>query len=188
MANYPSDEQAVEMTKQVTQAQIEFWRHETLFHWQFWFLLVLLIIPWFIWYKLSDKKRFVSLGIFLLLYMILAITFDEVFTALSLRYYPHKLIPLLTRLTATDYSVVPILFTLAYQWFVPWKRFFGAITVMTMFISFVGEPLFKLLGLYVLIKWKYYYGFPVLLAMGLLSKWIVDTIMAVAQKESEMNQ
>lgn len=188
MITYPSDEQVVEMTKQATQAQMEFWRHETLFHWQFCFLLAVLIIPWFIWYKLSDKKRFLSLGLFLLLYMVLTITFDEVLTALSLRYYPHKFIPLLTRLTATDYTVVPLLFTIAYQWFASWKRFLLAITVVAMFISFAGEPLFKLLGLYVLINWKYYYGFPIFLAMALLSKWLVDTIMAVAQKETNMRQ
>lgn len=185
MASYPTDEQLVEMTRRLTQAQIEFWRQETVFSWPWWLLAAMLILPWFAWYGLADKRRLVSLGIFLLVFMVLAITLDEAITSLSLRFYPHKLVPLLTRLTSTDYSVAPIMFTLAYQWFTSWRSFFRAAAVAAALISFVGEPVFKWLGFYVLIKWQYYYGFPVLLGMGLAAKWLTDRITAAAQAAKE---
>jgi len=125
MQNYPSDEQLVEMTRQLTQAQIDFWRHKTLFTWQWWFLVVLLIIPLIAWYKFADKKRLLQLILFFLLVMVMSITFDELFTILALRIYPHKFIPVLPRLTSVDYTIIPILFTLAYQRFVTWNSFWG---------------------------------------------------------------
>jgi hypothetical protein len=178
MENYLSSTELVEMTKQLVLAEFVFWKHETIFKWHWWVLIVLFFAPWLAWYKLADKQRLLPLVLFLLFIMVQAITFDEIFSIMPLRIYTHELIPVLPRMTALDYVVVPIMFTLAYQRFVAWNCFFWANTAVASFISFVGEPLFKCLGFYVPIKWKYFYGFPVLLAMGLLSKWLVDTIMA----------
>ena len=154
MQNYPSDEQLAEMTRQLTQAHIDFWRQETLFSWQWWFLLVMLIIPLIAWYKFADKKRLLQLVLFFLLVMVMSITFDELFTILALRIYPHKFIAVLPRLTSVDYTIIPIMFTLAYQRFVTRNSFWGAATALALFVSFAGEPLFHWLGLYVLIQWK----------------------------------
>jgi len=175
-------EQLGQMMRQVTQAQIDLWWQGTVFTWRWWTLVVFVIGPWLIWFKLVDKKRFIQLVVFLLVSMVLTLTADEVFTCLPLRIYPHNLNPLLYRSFSLDYALIPILFTLIYQRFVAWNSYFWAATVLALLISFVGEPLFTLLGLYLLIKWKYYYGVPVYLVKGLFSKWLVDTIINKAQK------
>lgn len=180
-------EQLSEMMRQVNQYQIEFWRQETLFTWRWWVLVLLLFAPWLVWYKLADRKRFLQIVLFLLFIMLLTMTADEIFTSLPLRFYSHNLNPLLYRSLSLDYSLIPIMFALIYQHFVAWNNFFWAVTILALFISFVGEPLFTWFGFYVLIKWKYFYGVPVYLAAGLLSKWFVDSIMAKARKARETN-
>lgn len=180
--NYPSGEQLGEMTKQIIQAHIDFWRQDTLFTWRWWVLVVLLFAPWLVWCKLAEKKRLVPLSLFLLFIMVMTMTFDELFCCLPLRFYPHNLNPLLYRSMPLDYALIPIIFTLIYQRFVAWNSFIWAVTALALFISFVGEPLFTSLGLYVLIKWTYFYGVPLYIAIGVLSKWLVDTITAKAQK------
>ncbi len=180
-----SGEQLAEMMRHVNQTQIEFWRQETLFTWRWWVLVLLFFAPWFVWCKVADKKRLLPLVLFLLFIMVLTMTVDEIFTCLPLRFYSHNLNPLLYRSISLDYAFIPILFTLIYQWFVTWNNFFWAVTVLALFISFIGEPLFMWLGFYVLIQWNYFYGVPVYLAAGLLSKWFVDALLAKTQKARE---
>jgi len=60
--NYPSDEQLAEMMRQLTQARIENFLGQHIGTWRWWVLVILLIAPWFIWYKLVDKKIYNYIG------------------------------------------------------------------------------------------------------------------------------
>ncbi len=110
--NYPSDEQIVEMTRLLTQARIENFLGQHIGTWKWWVLVILLIAPWFIWYKLVDKKRILEVTLFGVIIMIVTITLDEIGYVLSLWSYPIEVIPILSRLTSIDYTMLPIIFML----------------------------------------------------------------------------
>lgn len=57
---------SIEATKQaqeiLTQIKIEHWLKEEVFRIQWWIQVVVLISPWFIWWKLVDKKKIVEIS------------------------------------------------------------------------------------------------------------------------------
>lgn len=182
MATYPSAEQVAEMRRLVTQARTEHWLGEDCGSWRWWVLLVLLIAPWFVWYKLADNKKLPELVMFGLIVMVFSITLDELGFMLGLWNYPVDVVPMFSRLISVDYTVVPIVFMLTYQYFPTWKRFFWALVAVSAVFSFIVEPIIVYLGFYVILKWLYWYSFIIYIVMGLLSRWLVVTIFQMARK------
>lgn len=172
MANILPIEQMAEMSRTLTQARIENWLGHEFGSWRWWVLLALLVLPWFVWYKSADRKRLPEIVLFGLVVMVFTITLDELGFELSLWSYPVDVIPIFPRLTSVDYSVVPVVFMLIYQFFPDWKGFFQALVAVAAVFSFVVEPVIVKLGFYVLIKWTYWASFIIYIPMGLLARWI----------------
>lgn len=177
-----SIEQLGEMMKQLTHETIENWLVYGLGTWRWWILLVLLIVPWFGWYKVVDKKRLDELIMFGLVVMVFTITLDELGFVLSLWGYPVDVIPIFPRLTSVDYTVVPIIYMLTYQCFFNWSNFFWALVAVSAVFSFVVEPIIAKLGFYVLIKWTNWASFLIYIPMGLFSRWIARIVIDVQHK------
>ena len=182
MTNYPSVEQLAEMAKLLTQGRIENWLGEALGSWRWWTLVILLIAPWLVWFKLANKKQLIELTLFGLIVMVLTITMDWLGFMLSLWNYPVDFIPLLPRLSSVDYTVVPIVYMLTYQHFSTWKSYFWALTVVSAVFAFIVEPIIAHLGFYVLIKWLHWYSFIIYIIMGLFARWIARKIVNITQK------
>lgn len=102
--NYPSTPELAEMVRLLSKARMDNWLAEGLGTWRWWVLLIMLIVPWFIWYKYVDKKKLHEIVLFGLLIIIADITLDEIGFELSLWYYPVDVIPLFPRLTSIDYT------------------------------------------------------------------------------------
>lgn len=184
MQNYPTDEQLAEMTRLLTQARIENWLEHGFGSWRWWLLLILLIIPWFIWYKIADKKKLAELVMFSLIIMVFTITLDELGFVLSLWYYPIEVIPMFPRLTSIDYTMLPIIFALLYQYFPTWKSFFWALVALSGVFSFIAEPIIIYLGFYVLIKWAHPYSFIGYIIMGLTARLLARNIVDITRKNN----
>ena len=86
-------EQLGEMMKELTHGTIENWLAHGLGTWRWWVLLGLLIVPWFGWYKIADKKQLDELTLFGLVVMVFTITLDEFGFVLALWTYPVDVIP-----------------------------------------------------------------------------------------------
>lgn len=185
MQNYPTDEQLAEMVRLLTNARIEHFVHHEVGTWHWWVLVVLLIIPWFVWYKLADKKRLVELVMFGLIVMVYTITLDELGFELSLWSYPIEVIPMFPRLTSADYTVIPVIYMLTYQCFSTWKSFFWALVGISAVFSFLVEPIIVYLGFYVIIKWAHWQSFIGYIIMGLSARWIARIIMDVTRKVND---
>lgn len=180
MTNHPSNEQIAEMMRQLSEARIANWLDDKIGSWRWWVLVGVLIMPWFIWYKLVDKKKLPEISLFGLVVMVFTITLDEFGFAACLWNYPIEVIPIFPRLTSADYTVVPVVYMLLYQYFPTWKSFFwGLITISTVF-SFIAEPLLVYFGFYIIIKWLFWYSFIIYIVMGLLSRWIARKIFDIA--------
>ncbi|WP_236639226.1 CBO0543 family protein [Pelosinus sp. UFO1] len=182
MQNYPTNEQLAEMGRILTQARIENWFENTFGSWRWWVLVVLLIFPWFIWAKIVDKKKLHELALFGLLIMVSSITLDEVGFVLSLWNYPINVIPIFPRLTSADYTAIPIIYMLIYQYFAIWKSFLWALIVISVFFSFVIEPSIMKLGFYVLINWSFLYSFILYLVVGLSARWLTKLLVNTTHK------
>ncbi len=155
----------------------EHWRSNELFTFDWWFLLILSIVPWFIWWKLLDKNRKTSIIMFGLFIALFSAIFEHIGENVALWWgYKTRLIPTLTFLFPFDFTFLPVSFMLVYQFFNKWRSFVKGMLVLSLGGAFVFEPLLHWMDIYVLYTWKYVYSFPIYFAMGIFFKWLVQKI------------
>lgn len=162
--------------KRLTDLRFEYWKKFEVFKPVWWVLLFLTIAPWVIWLKLIDRKRFFSISFVGFLVMIISVELDIIGNELSLWQYPHKLIMFGPRLLTADFSMLPVLYMAVYQYFPRWKSYLIFSLLLALFISFIGEPIFVLLGIYEKLVWKYWYSLPTYFCISIFVKWLTDKL------------
>jgi len=182
MNEVPSFDHILDIQDLSIQLQIQHWLKYELFTPQACLLLGMLILPWFVWWKLVDKKRFLEIIIFGMLICTAATILDEVGCQLNWWDYRYDIEPLFPRLIPMNFTVLPIMYMLIYQYFTKWKSFITANIIASALFSFVGEPLFSMTGIYVLLKWKHYYSFPIYFILAIIFKLILNWIKKVPQQ------
>ncbi|WP_139490212.1 CBO0543 family protein [Brevibacillus dissolubilis] len=179
---YPSYEQ-VQQTKEILQnIAYQHWISDEFLSWKWWLLLVLAIVPWFIWWKLVDKKRLPQILIYGMLLAMMAIVLDSIGTELLWWSYPDKLIQTMPPLLPADLTLVPTLFMLVYSFFPTGRGYFNGMLGMSLFSAFVGEPLFIWLDFYRLHEWHLVYSLFFYLSSNAIARWLVDRIYEVSKK------
>jgi hypothetical protein len=155
----------------------EEWLQNDLFHFKWWLLLALFILSAYGWWKVVDKSRLVEIALYTALISIIALVLDELGEELTLWDYPIDLIPLFPPITSIDLASLPIAYSIIYQYFNPWRKFIIATTFMAAIFSFILEPLFVWGGIYQTITWKYYYGFPIYIALAICTKAVINKLI-----------
>lgn len=173
----PCFEQIQEMQKQAIELQIYSWTHNEVFSFQWWLLMALLIVPWFIWWKLVDKKRLLEILLFGFLVITVATTLDEFGCQLNLWEYPYDIEPLFPRLIPVNFTALPVIFMLVYQYFPEWKSFIRANVIMAVVLSFIAENILKWAKIYVLLKWESYYSLPIYIMIGISLRWLLGVLL-----------
>lgn len=176
----------LEIQKNLKNTSMDYWFDYVFNTWQWWLNIATLIIPLFIWWKLVDKKRLLEIAVYGFFASVFAVFFDVIGETLVFWDYPYLVIPMDYILIDTDYSVLPIAYMLAYQYFSSWKGFIAANTVLSAIFSFLAEPLLVLLGLYELHGWKYIYSFPIYVAIAIVSKGI--TVFFLKSQAASLNK
>ncbi|HYF82410.1 MAG TPA: CBO0543 family protein [Clostridia bacterium] len=177
----PEQQVIVNLQKLLHQVRFSDWINNDIFTFGWWVLLLSLIIPWFIWYRLVDKGRLKEMLLYLAMTSSIAILLDEIGSTLTMWVYPVKVIPILPRLIPANYSMVPIIFVLIYQYFPKWKSFIIANIILTFVFSFILEPILVWMNLYDLITWKYIYSIPTYLFTAILLKWFIEKIKLIQE-------
>lgn len=163
------------MQKVMLNLQKEYWLQHDLFHWHWWLLLGLTILPWMAWWKLVDKKRLMEILFFGLIIMIISMIFDLVASDYMVWAYPHRLHwSLHPILLPYDVTIMPVSFMLIYQCYRHGKQFTIGLVLLAAGFSWVAEPLLEWMGFYVRYTWKSIYSFAIYIGIGLLTKWIVN--------------
>ncbi|GMA98056.1 CBO0543 family protein [Pelosinus sp. IPA-1] len=180
MINIPDSAVKIIQTQSVfTEMRMQQWLQDSVFTWQWWLLVTLFITPWILWWFVVDKKRFpaiVLLGTFVLA---TSSWMDDLGTDLILWYYPYKLLPVYPQLVPINYAVIPVTYMLIYQYFRPWRSYIMAMAIMAALFSFVAEPALAYLGMYKVLKWQYYYSFPIYILIAISHRWIVEKVFAI---------
>ncbi len=172
----PEQQEIVNLNKLLHQLSFNEWINNDIFTFRWWILVLSLIVPWLIWYHLVDKGKLKEMLFYLLSTSGVAILLDEIGISLGMWAYPVKVIPILPRLITVNYSMVPIIFVLMYQYFPRWKSFIIANIILTLVFSFILEPILVWMDLYDLVTWKYIYSVPTYLFAAILLKLFAEKI------------
>lgn len=175
----------VEIQKHLTAVRVNEWLKEDLFHFKWWFLLAFFIVSVFIWWKLVDKSRLNEISLYAAFTVIITLGLDEFGDELGMWDYPVDILPIFPPLTAVDLVSLPMIYSLIYQRFKTWKSFLSATLIMAIIFCFILEPILKKGGFYQLLKWKYYYGFPIYIAISVILRLIVIKILAIAEVSND---
>lgn len=173
---------AVELQKLLTHLRMHEWLQEDLLHFRWFFLIGVFVFSAFVWCKLVDKSRLPEITLHAGLTAIITLILDEMGEEMTLWEYPADIFPIFPPLSAVDLASLPMIYSLIYQYFATWKSFFRATLMMATIFCFILEPLLVWGGFYELLRWRYYYGFPIYITMAIFIRWLVIKIYALAEK------
>lgn len=154
------------------------WFHEELFTVRWWALLVLMAASVFLIWKLSDKERLMETTLYITIVTLFVIVLDEVGEEMGLWYYPIDVFFMFPPTTAVNISSIPLAYMLIFQWFRNWKSFTVATILMSALFCFAVEPIFVRSGIYVMLRWKSYYGLPIYAFIAFAAKAAVHLVFA----------
>jgi hypothetical protein len=156
----------------------EYWINHEFLTWQWWMLLITTILVWVIGVKTVDKKRTQLILNYGLIVGILSLILDMVGLNHGLWAYPIRLYwAFIPPFIPYDLAYLPVIFMLVYQRYGQrWFSFLLVIILISAIFSFVIEPLFNWMGIYVLYKWKYIYSFPIYISLACFVKFLVELI------------
>ena len=170
-SNIPTD---VAIQWQLTMVRLDEWIKNDVFRFKWWCLLALFILCAYGWWKLTDKSRLREIVLYTALIIIIILVLDELGEELTLWDYTADIFPIFPPISAIDFSCMPMVYSLIFQYFRTWKSFTIVTLVMATIFCFVFEPIFVWSGIYQMLKWKSYYGFPIYVSMALICKAIVN--------------
>ncbi|CAM4016900.1 CBO0543 family protein [Mesobacillus thioparans] len=147
-----------------------YWHENNFLTYEWWFLVILSIVPAIIWWLKVDKTKLIENTAFGLFYGVTAIFLDSIGSNAMVWTYPVRLTPYLNpQLYPYDVGVVIIPFMLVYQRFsTSFKQFFIATGLLSAFLAFLAEPFMVHLGIYKEFTWKHIYSFPIYWLLGLM--------------------
>lgn len=169
---------AIEAQKSIFETNYTYWTEHVLFSFNWWFLVIVSIVPWFIWWKFVDKKRLIEILNVGFLSMVIVSLLDLIGSSFVFWTYGFKLVNMLLPLLTVDLTLLPVLNMFFYQFFPKWKSFIVANVGLALFGTFIAEPLFVWLGIYILHGWKYIYSLPIYIAIAIVLKLFMQKVKA----------
>lgn len=171
----------------LTLMHIEEWLKDDVFHLRWWLLIGMILVSLLAWYLLLDKTRAKSICLFAAIETILVLGVAEYGEELLLWDYPTDIIAIFPPMTSINLFIIPLAFSLAYQFFRTKRRFIYAAILLSAAISFVIEPLLSWGDFYQLIKWKYSYSFPVYLLLALVARYLTNKLDEITAKNKSQS-
>lgn len=156
----------------------DFWTEHAFLTWQWWFLLITTILVWILWMKKVDKKRIHLILNYGLIIGIISLIFDMIGTNHGAWAYPIRLYwSFIPPLLPFDLTYIPVVNMLIYQRYgKKWTNYLTANFITSAIISFVIEPFFQGIGIYVTYHWKHIYSFPIYILLACFVKVVVEFI------------
>lgn len=172
----------VEIQRQLTSMHISEWLREDIFQFRWWCLIVFLAVAVFVWWKLLDKSRLPEIVLYTALAVISVMAIVEYGEELTLWDYPTDILPVFPPLTTVNLIILPLIYSLIYQNFKTLRSFVKAALITTGIMCFVLEPLLVWGEFYKLLKWKFYFSFPVYFTTAIVIRSIILKVKAINKK------
>ncbi|RFU60989.1 hypothetical protein D0466_19900 [Peribacillus glennii] len=177
------------MQEEVTHLQEEYWfLHSNIDSWQFWVMLLMLVIPLIVLYFAIDKRKD---KLFLILFYGFNIhVWFTYIDSIGVRHgywtYPYYLTPYFPFSFSLDSSLIPVAFLLVYQWTLNYNKNFYLYSIgLSIIIAFGLKPLLDSANLFELNKgMNYFYLFLLYCFIFILSKLIIEIFLKI-QKRAE---
>jgi hypothetical protein len=179
MNKIPTFDHILDVQNYCIKLQVLHWIKLELFTPQFWLLIAILTLPWILWWKFVDKRRFLEIVIYGLLVTIVVTTLDEVGCQLNWWDYRFDIEPLFPRLIPVNATMLPVIYMLVYQYFSRWKSYIIANAILAAIFTFIGEPFMVKTGIYVLLEWKHIYSLPIYFLLTIIFKAVTNLIVRV---------
>jgi len=164
----------IETQRNLFETNYTYWMEHVLFSFNWWFLIIISIVPWFIWWKFVDKKRLLDISFVGLLSMVIVSTLDLMGSSFVLWTYGFNVVQMILPQITIDLTLLPIINMFLYQLFPKWKQYIAATVFIALFGTFLAEPLFVWMGIYILHSWKYIYSLPIYIVFTIGLKWILQ--------------
>ena len=174
--------ESVEIQKHLSSIHIDEWKKYDFLHARWWILIGLLLIAILIWWILLDKSRIKEVCLYAFLALIVMLTLREYGEELILWDYPTDVIPIFPPLSSINLLILPLSYSLIYQYYGTKRRFIWAALFITAIKCFIIEPIFVWGNLYELLNWQHYYNFPLFFAAALFIRYLTIKIYKIENK------
>ncbi|KGR80304.1 hypothetical protein [Ureibacillus sinduriensis] len=174
------------MLGELNQLQLEYWKSFSDFDtWQFWLVVIALIVPIIILFFLIDKRVTLLLGFFGLNYHVWFSYVNKTGINMGLWEYPYQLVHFLPSF-ALDASLVPVSFMLLYQWTLNSKKnIYLYSTLLSAFFAFVLKPIMVNFHFFDMFKGvNYIHLFLYYIALFIVSKLITNFFLFLRKQEN----
>jgi hypothetical protein len=178
--NHPSFEDVKLVDRHLADLRYDYYIHENLFTFQWWFLTILMVIPWILFILLVKKEYLIETLLFGSIISMITVFLDDLGVELQFWAYKYQFLKLIPRLNPVDYCILPVFYMLIYQYFREWKPYFIAVTLFSLFASFIAEPLFVWLDIYQMYNWQHYYSLPLYIIIPILVKRIMTLLKRIS--------
>lgn len=160
---------------------IDDWLKTDVFHARWWILVGIVLISFITWLILLDKSRLKETILFAAITTIIILALNEDGEELILWDYPTDIIPIFPPLTSVNLLMLPLAYSLAYQYFKTRWRFTWAVLIITAVLCFAIEPLLSLGDLFKLLNWQYWWGYPFYAASALAVRAVIKAAVKTEQ-------
>lgn len=161
--------------------------NQALFSYQWWGIVALLIIFYILWWKLVDKTRLIEILLFGSFVTVMSTLFDLWGISAARWQYNIGLLPFQLAPFPFDYSVVPILLMISYQYSSSWLTYIINSSLSSAFISFVVGPLFRYFGIMSYFDWNFIYFFLANIAMAAMARIVILLILQTVESSRTEN-
>lgn len=182
MGNTVDIQDVIEAQQNFFETNYSYWMEHVLFSFNWWLLIILSIVPWFIWWKFVDKKRLVEISFVGLLSMVVVSFLDLIGGNLLFWTYGFNVVQMILPQITIDLTLLPIINMFLYQLIPKWKPYIIATFFVALFGAFFAEPFFVWMGIYIIHSWEYIYSLPIYIAISIGLKWILQKAKARQEK------
>ncbi|MDC3415837.1 CBO0543 family protein [Aquibacillus salsiterrae] len=167
----------IQNKKEAIELHNNYWLSEVVYSYQWWLIITLLIVPWILWFILTDRSRKKKQLIVGLIVMIVSYLMDQIGSAMLLWHYPYTLTPLERSVfDPVDLSVLPVSYMLIYQYFTKISSYLTVAVLFSFCAAFIGGNLAEAIHVYDIINWQHIFSVPIYFSMFVLLRLIVKKL------------
>jgi hypothetical protein len=182
----------MDMIENLRRLRIETWNIKALL-WQqnflafeWWFIVVAIMAAYFIWWKLTDKRRIIELLLYGSFIAVVRVIFDDWGISSGRWTYVIDLVPIGQSLFLNDLTIIPLSMMLIYQYSANWRTFVVWLAIVQGATSFLLWPLLITLGILKLHDWQLYYSYIFVVATAIIMRAILIVGLNL-QRKSRMS-